>query len=117
MTEMICIVCPKGCHLEIEEKTKGDFIVTGNECPRGEKYAIVEMTRPTRMIPSTVRIEGGLLNRLPVITDKPIEKKHIKALMKELSKVKVTAPVKRGDVIIKNVLDTEVNIVASRSMM
>jgi CxxC motif-containing protein len=116
MKEMICIVCPKGCHLTVT--AKGDtFAVSGNECPRGEKYAIEEMTCPKRMVPSTVRIEGGLLHRLPVITDQPIEKKYIGDLMKALNGITVNAPIQQGDVIFQNIFDTKVNIVASRSMM
>ena len=116
MKEMICIVCPKGCHMSITPQ--GDnFKVAGNACGRGEKYAVEEMTCPKRMIPTTVKIEGGLLNRLPVITDQPIEKKYIFDLMNALNDIKMIAPVKKGDIIIENIFDTKVNIVASRSMM
>lgn len=115
MKEMICIVCPKGCHMTV---TQGENIsVEGNACPRGEKYAIEEMTCPKRMVPTTVRIEGGVLNRLPVITNEPIEKKYIFDLMEALNSISVKAPVKQGDIIIENIFDTKVNIVASRSMM
>ena len=66
MTELICIVCPKGCHLKVDEEN--GFAVTGNGCPRGEAYGYKELTNPTRVITSTVRVEGGALRRASVKT-------------------------------------------------
>ena len=61
MTELICIVCPKGCHLKVDEEK--DFAVTGNGCPRGAEYGKKELTNPTRVITSTVCVEGGAIRR------------------------------------------------------
>ena len=58
MTELICIVCPKGCHLKVDEEN--GYRVTGNSCKRGEEYGKKELTNPTRVITSTVRVTGGL---------------------------------------------------------
>lgn len=113
--EMVCITCPVGCHLQIE-RDGDDIKVTGNTCPRGKQYAISELVNPVRMITSTVVIHHALHHQLPVITSKPIEKKYIKAVMKELKKVEVTAPIQMNDVIVENILNTGVDIIASRSM-
>ena len=56
--ELICICCPKGCHLRVD--TANDYAVTGNACPNGAAYGKEELTHPTRIITSTVRITGGL---------------------------------------------------------
>jgi CxxC motif-containing protein len=112
--ELICIVCPMGCHLEVD--VENDYSVTGNQCKRGIDYAKKELTNPTRTITSTVRISGGIYNRLPVKTDKEIDKKLIFDVMELLNDIIVSSPIKMGDVIISNVLGTDVNIVASRSM-
>lgn len=116
--DMVCIVCPIGCRLTVEaDATKeSGFSVTGNRCNRGEAYGVEEMTNPTRMVPTTVIIEEGIFKRLPVKTEKPIPKGLIFKAMKEIDKVVVKAPVKCGDVIVENILDTGVNVVASRSM-
>lgn len=113
---IICIVCPIGCHLKVTETDGGGWLVEGNACKRGEVYGVKEMTNPTRVVPTTVKIVGGELNRLPVKTKEAVPKNLIFEVMAEINKVCVYAPVKVGDVIIENVCDTGVDIVASRSM-
>ncbi|SKC55266.1 DUF1667 domain-containing protein [Maledivibacter halophilus] len=113
--EIICIVCPVGCHIEIS-KDKDSYVVTGNKCPRGETYAIKELTNPTRVLTTTVKIKGGKLNRLPVKTKESIPKEKIYECMKVINSIEIEAPVSMGDVIIKEILDTDVDVVAARSM-
>ena len=112
MPKFICIVCPKGCHLEVDENLK----VTGNSCKRGETYGIAEVTNPTRMITSTVKIKSELITRLPVMTDRPIPKGRIFDIMAEINKAEVKAPIKLHDVIIPNVLGLDANIIATRTI-
>ncbi|BEP28534.1 DUF1667 domain-containing protein [Helicovermis profundi] len=115
--EIICIVCPVGCRLKIIKNIDtSTYSVKGNKCNRGKIYGIKELTNPTRKVPSTVAIENALYTRLPVITDKAIDKKLIFDVMDELKKVSVKAPINMGDIIIHNILDTNVNIIATRSM-
>ena len=112
--ELICIVCPMGCHLTVD--VDNEYKVTGNQCKRGIDYGKKELTNPTRTITSTVKITGGIYNRLPVKTDKEINKKLIFDVMRLLDEIEVVSPVQMGTVLLKNVLGTDVNIVASRSM-
>ena len=93
MKNLICIVCPKGCHLQVDEDN--GYAVTGNSCPRGAEYGKTELLHPTRVLTSTVRVDGGLHRRLPV---------------------KTTAPVTVGQVVIANLLGTGVDVVATRNM-
>ena len=113
MKEFICIVCPRGCHLKVDDEMN----VTGNTCPRGKVYALNEITNPTRMITSTVAIESTELHRVPVMTSKPIPKGKIFDVMNEINKVRVKAPIKIGDVIIKNVLGLDSDIIATRDIL
>jgi CxxC motif-containing protein len=113
--EMTCIVCPIGCHVEIW-KEDGEFVVTGNQCPRGKTYATKELTNPTRLIPTTVVIVCAKLPRLPVKTSDPVPKEDIFKIMELINKAKVEAPVTVGDVIIEDVFGLGINIVATRSM-
>ena len=112
---LICITCPIGCRLTVIKQGDG-FLVEGNQCKRGIKYAEDELTHPTRMIPTTVKIDGSHLRRLPVRTESPIPKGMIFDCMKEINKVTMSAPVKMGDIVIENILNTGVNIIATRSM-
>ena len=109
--EMVCIVCPMGCHLTIDTDT---LDVKGNTCPRGAIYAKEELTAPKRVITSTVRVVGGIHNRLPVKTSTSIPKELNFECMKLLNNIEVKAPVKHGDIIIKNVLGTGADIIACR---
>ncbi|MFA6708830.1 MAG: DUF1667 domain-containing protein [Fusobacterium sp.] len=111
--EMICIVCPIGCHLSIDTES---LQVTGNNCPRGEVYAKEELTAPKRVITSTVKIKGGIYKRVPVKTDGSIPKDFNFKCMKELDKIELVSPVKVGDIVIENLLDTGVNVVVCRDM-
>ena len=106
---MICINCPLGCHLTIE-KHEDIIEVSGNTCPRGKQYAINELTNPTRTLTTTIRIKNAIYECLPVISSKPVPKDKI------LKDVEVTSPVKINEVIVKNILDLDIDIIASRSM-
>ncbi len=114
MKELICIVCPKGCHLQVDE-TK-DYSVLGHSCSRGEKYAKEELTNPTRVITSTVRVEGGLHHRCPVKTDSPLPKGKIMEAMALLNDVTLQAPVTEGQTVLKDISGTGINFVATRAI-
>lgn len=109
--ELICIRCPKGCHLKVDDKT---LKVSGNGCINGEKYGISEVTNPVRTVTSTVKVIKGKLNVVPVKTDKPIPKGLMMKCMEEINKASIKAPVKIGDIVIENVLETGCNIIATR---
>ena len=113
MKELICIVCPKGCHLKVDDNLN----VTGNGCNRGITYAKDELTNPTRIVTSTVKVNGGKLSRVPVVTSKPVPKNKIMEVMEEINKVQVNAPIYIKDIIISNVLGLGVDIVATRSVL
>ncbi|MCP5514946.1 MAG: DUF1667 domain-containing protein [Spirochaetales bacterium] len=113
--ELVCIVCPIGCRLKITGEID-NLQVTGNKCKRGIPYAVDEITNPTRMICSTVKIKGGIHKVIPVKTDKPIPEKYKLEIMKLVNKVELTSPVKMGDIVIADIFGTGVNIVATRNM-
>jgi len=114
MTNVICIVCPKGCHLTVDENN--DFAVTGFGCQRGVDYGKKELQSPTRVITSTVKVQGGIHKRCPVKTASDIPKGMIHDAMALLDTVELQAPVKVGDVVIPDILGTGVAWVATRNM-
>lgn len=110
-----CICCPKGCLVTLDTENPEETI-KGFGCPQGKEYAIGELTHPMRTISSTVEIKGGLHPRIPVKTNGNIPKEKIFEVMDEINKISVESPVKCGDILLENVLDTGVNIVACRDM-
>lgn len=113
--EMICICCPMGCRMTVEENN-GEFIVTGNTCPRGKAYAIAEMTAPTRMVTSSVAVIGGDYKTVSVKTANPIPKELIFDALKTLKGITLTAPVEEGAVVVKDVLGTGIDFIATRQV-
>ena len=112
---LICINCPKGCHLVVEQEGE-EIRVSGNSCPRGEVYARNELLNPLRTLTTTVPIDAQDCKRLPVITSKPVPKGKLMDVMKALKGVEVKAPVKIGDVIVSDILSLGSDIIASKSV-
>ena len=107
----ICLMCPRGGPIEIPE-SDGIISVTGNTCKRGESYGISEYTSPKRVITSLINLQdGGVVS---VKTNDLVDKAKIFDILNELSGVVVSKPVKIGDIIVKNILGTGVDIVATR---
>ena len=113
---LICIGCPLGCPLTVEMEGNEVKSVAGNTCPRGDAYAKKELTNPTRIVTSTVRVAGGKLAMVSVKTESDIPKGKIFDCVKALKEVEVVAPVKIGDVIVENVAGTGVNIIATKNV-
>lgn len=111
MPDLICIVCPRGCKLHVENN-----IVTGNMCPRGIKYGLEEVNNPMRLFTSTIQVINGRINRLPVKSDKYVPKNRVIDIIQEIRKIKVEAPIFINQVIIKDCLGL-CDIVATRNVM
>ncbi|MCM1364155.1 MAG: DUF1667 domain-containing protein [Faecalibacterium sp.] len=115
--EMICVSCPLGCPIKVELSESGEVLsVTDNTCKRGEQYAISECTNPVRILTSTMKVNGGSLPVIPVKTSAPIPKDMMFECMKVINNEVVDAPIKMGDVLISNVCDTGVDIVATNEV-
>lgn len=111
--ELICIGCPMGCPIVVEMEDGKVLSVTGNTCPRGESYARKEVTNPTRIVTTTVRVDGGKVPMINVKTERDIPKDKIFECIATLRGVTMKAPIHIGDIILENVADTGVNIVAA----
>ena len=114
MKELVCIVCPKGCRLHVDDEN--GYTVTGNSCPRGAEYGKNEIQNPTRALTSTVRLSGGAYRRCPVKTEKAVPKGKLLDIMKELNRVEVASPVSIGQVVLTNAAGTGVNVVVTKSL-
>ena len=114
MKELVCIVCPRGCRLKVDEEN--GFQVTGNSCPRGAEYGRNEISRPTRVITSTVRIQGALYARCPVKTSRVVAKSKMLDIMKKLNDVELISPVKIGDVIIPDIDGEGADLIVTKNL-
>lgn len=114
--EITCIGCPMGClvTVEIEDGVIGS--ISGNTCPRGSEYAAKEITCPERIVTSTVAVDGGVYRVAPVKTASNIPKDKIFECMAQVHGVRLRAPVKAGDVVIKNIAGTGVALIATRAV-
>ncbi|PKN99426.1 MAG: molybdopterin oxidoreductase [Chloroflexi bacterium HGW-Chloroflexi-4] len=112
---VICVTCPKGCTLIVTRD--GETVIdVENGCKRGKDYAQQELIDPRRMVASSVRLKGGLHPLLPVYTSVPFPKPRIPELLALLRKIEISTPVTLDQIVLENVLDTGINIHASREM-
>ena len=111
-----CIVCPTGCLVHVEN-INGELIIEGHSCKRGEEYAREEFITPKRILTTTMRVENGFLPLIPVRSDRPIPKERLRDALKKIAQTLAEAPIKMGDILIENILDLEINIIASRDLI
>lgn len=114
--KLTCIGCPMGCPLTVVMNGKDVVSVTGNTCRRGDIYARKEVTNPTRIVTSTVRVSGGSIDMVSVKTKEDIPKDKIFECVRALKGIRIPAPVHIGDVILTNVADTGVDIIATKNV-
>ena len=113
----LCIGCPLGCRLELDEDERGDIVeIRGSSCRRGDRYAEQEHLDPRRQLTTTVAVRGALWPRLPVKTSGEIPKDRVLAACRALAPVVVDAPIRMGDVIVADLLGTGCDVVATRDM-
>ena len=115
-SNIICIACPKGCRMTVESNNGKIINISGYSCPQGKEYAREEFLNPTRILPTTVKVNQGEFPLVSVKTEEPIPKKYLLPAMKKIAEITVDAPIKCGDVIIENILNTGVNLVATRNV-
>ena len=113
---LTCIGCPMGCSLSVEMDGKEVVKVSGNNCGVGDKYAHKELTNPTRIVTSTVRVTGGNLAAVSVKTASDVPKSRIFDCVKALQNVEVQAPVTIGQVIVPDLAGTGVALIATKNI-
>src|SRR5574344_3079523 len=113
---MTCIICPMGCQLEVTNTAEAGkrpvYAVTGNTCPRGEKYAQKELTDPTRTLTCTVAVHGGTMRLVPAKSKTEVPRDLQLSCMEVIKRISVKAPVHAGDVLCEDILGTGADIIA-----
>ncbi|WP_455382360.1 DUF1667 domain-containing protein [Salinispira pacifica] len=113
--EMICISCPIGCRLSITRRGEA-VAVSGHQCPRGEAYGVSEVRDPRRIVTATVATTSPSMPRLPVRTTDALPLKRVPELLDMAYRLLVAPPVTRGQILIRDVLGTGIDLVASRTL-
>lgn len=116
--KFICIRCPQGCEVSTTLDGYGAITeITGNSCKLGIDYVKSESTDPRRTLTTTVNITGAKHPLLPVWTEKPVPKDKVLAIAAELRKITLKSPVKAGQIVLENVLNTGINVITSKSIL
>ncbi|MDD2214705.1 MAG: DUF1667 domain-containing protein [Oscillospiraceae bacterium] len=113
---LVCIICPRGCQLSVSKNPDGSLTVRGNACPRGQTYAVRELTAPSRTLTTTVRIRGAALPVVPVKSQAEIPKAKLSEAMQQAALLVLTAPVKRGSVALADLAGTGIPLIVTRDM-
>lgn len=114
--ELTCINCPMGCRITVKMEGSEVLSVEGNTCKRGDAYARTEVTAPVRTVTTTIRVEGGSVDRISCKTQAPVPKEKIFEVMDEINRSSCSAPVKTGDVLIEDCSGTGVAVVATKAV-
>lgn len=115
MIELTCIVCPNGCHLEVDN-SGATLKVSGAKCKKGNQFAEEELTAPKRTVCTTVKTIFSELPVVPVRTASEIPKELIMDMMKVVNSVTLDKKLKRGEAVIKNIFNTGVDIITTSDM-
>ena len=115
--EVICTICPLSCHIKLKIDEAGEITeISGAKCEKGEEYAVKEFKFPERVLTATVRTNNEFHPLLSVRSESLIPKKLLKECMIELANIEVSSPIRIGDVVLENICNTGVNIIATQSM-
>ena len=116
LKEYTCIMCPRGCDISAQVEDGAIVLIEGASCPKGTAYVNQELTDPRRNIATSVIVEEGELPLVSVKLDSPIPKNNIFEVMEEIKKLKVQAPVFVGQIVLKNVLGLDCNVIATKKV-
>ena len=114
--EITCIICPIGCKISVKSDGKNFQVASGNKCVKGIEYARAEALDPRRMLTSSILVINGEWPLVSVKSSEPVPKNKLFHVLKEIKDAKVDAPIKLGQNIIKNVANTKINIIATKSI-
>jgi CxxC motif-containing protein len=115
-THFVCVVCPVGCEIDVVHDGSKIISMEGNKCEKSEEFVRQELTEPMRILTTTVRIQGSRWPVIPVRTDKAVAKRSFPRIMRQLRRIRLQAPVSMLDVVVRDILRTGANIIATRTM-
>ena len=115
-THFVCVVCPIGCEINVVHDGSKIISMEGNKCEKSKEFVSQELIEPMRILTTTVRIEGSRWPVIPVRTDKAVPKRLFPQVMKRLRRITLQASVNISDVVVRDILRTGANVIATRTM-
>ena len=116
LRELICIGCPMGCAMTVTVESGAVVSVDGNTCKRGGEYAHREVIAPTRMLTTTLPVSNGERPTVPVKTNGEVPKPMLLDCARALSTIKLSAPIRAGEVVVSNLLGTGIDVIAVKNI-
>lgn len=113
---LTCVLCPVGCELEVERDAAGGVLVRGNQCDKGPPFAEAEVLRPKRNLATSVPLKGTAARMVSVRLSRPVPRPMIFPILAEIAKLRPEAPVRRGQVLLADVLGTGADVIATRTV-
>ncbi len=114
--DITCIICPLGCRISVTYTDGTIQDVEGNQCKKGNQYAIGELLDPVRTLTSTINVANGTIPLVSIKTAGPIPKEKLFEVMDAIAGIELRAPITIGDVLIEDVLHLDVDIVATKNV-
>jgi CxxC motif-containing protein len=112
---LTCVLCPVGCELEVCSTERG-LDVQGNQCEKGIDFATEEVLYPKRNLATSIPVKGSATRLVSVRLSDRVPREKIFPILKEIAKLRPEAPVKRGQVLIPDVLGSGVDVIATRTV-
>ncbi len=114
--EFICIVCPNSCRITVQSEQKGNLNIQGAQCKKGEEFVENEIKNPLRIFTGSIRCKNGDYELVSVKTSKPVPKRLMQEIAQQIKSSEVKAPVEIGQVLVANIFDLKVDLVATRKV-
>jgi len=114
---VLCVVCPLGCGGEVVIENGLPTGMNGFSCAKGRAYAVEEAVAPKRMVTTTMRVRGGAMPLLPVVSDRPVPKERMMECVNLARGRTVDAPITAGAVVLENALGLGIDFLAARDVV
>jgi len=114
---LTCVLCPVGCELEVRRDGSTEVEVSGNQCDKGIPFAVEEVLRPRRNLATSIPVRGTASKMVSVRLSGPVPREMIFPILAEIARLRPDAPVRRGQVLIADVLGTGVDVIATRTVV
>lgn len=112
---LTCILCPVGCELAVRRSERG-LDVQGHQCEKGIGFAMEEVLYPKRNLATSIPVQGSETQLVSVRLSDRVAREMIFPVLREIAKLRPVAPVRRGQVLIADVLGTGVDVIATRTI-
>ena len=112
---LTCILCPVGCELEVRRSERG-LDVQGHQCEKGIGFATEEVLYPKRNLATSVPVRGSETRLVSVRLSDRVPREMIFPILGEIARLRPAAPVRRGQVLIADVLGTGADVIATRTV-